>query len=87
MVLDCDNYRVNVSLIKALMDPKTEQERMEFIGRAAVITGVPVIIVSCYAGELYGFSEPLKKLIDRLKLFYKVDEVLNIREVTANEVV
>lgn len=58
---------------------KTEEERYEGIGMLAVATAVPVVVVCCYLGELYGFWPELKALLKRLMEFYKVDEVLNVK--------
>lgn len=80
MVLDCDTYRVNVVSIKALLDDKTDAERLEMIGSVAVITGVPIIVVGCYMGELYGFTDELNTVIDRLMHFYTIKSVLNIKK-------
>lgn len=79
MTLDCDRYRINIPNIKSLAEDKTEDQRIEMIGKLAIITGVPIIIVCHYIGELYGFTDKLQALIKRLKEFYTVDEVINIK--------
>lgn len=84
MTLDCDQYRINVVSIKALMDPKSDKERTEFISSLAIITGVPIIIVCHYVGELYGFTDALEARIGRLKHFYKVTEVFNSNRSISN---
>lgn len=79
MVLDADRYRVNVKDIEwMLVDKETDKERLEFIGLISVATGVPIIVVCCYVGELWGFTDELKAMIERLKAFYHVTEVLGI---------
>lgn len=77
MIMDCNQYRINVEPIRKLLGPKSEQERFEFIATLAVVTGVPIIVVCCYVGELYGFSAQLYTKIARLKQFYTIDTVLN----------
>lgn len=79
MVLDCDSYRVNVAQIQTLTAEKSDKERLEMIGSLAVITGVPIIIVTCYLGELYGFSPEIDAKIKRLMSFYTITEVINIK--------
>lgn len=79
MTLDADHYRVNVSAIKNMLKEKSDAERMEAIGVISVSTGVPIIVVCCYVGELFGFSEELKQRIETLKAFYHVTEVLNVK--------
>ena len=56
----------------------THNERMEFIGMLAVSTDVPIIIVCCYIGELYGFTDDLNQKIEDLKKFYDVTEIRGI---------
>lgn len=79
MTLDADRYRLNVSLVEYLTKDKSPKERLELISLLAVTTGVPVIITACYIGELYGFNEEILKRIERLKDFYKIKEVLNVK--------
>ena len=80
MTLDCDNYRINVPVIAELTHDKTEAQRIEMLGKLAVITGVPIIVVTCYVGELYGFTPKLQASLDRFKSFYTVEHVLNVKE-------
>lgn len=79
MTLDANIYRLNTKSIELLTREKTPQERMEFIGNLAIITGVPIIIVACYMGELYGFTDELNNKIKRLMDFYTIKEVLNVK--------
>jgi translation elongation factor EF-1beta len=79
MILDADSYRVNVKAIELMLKEKTtDKERIAHIGSISVATGVPIIVVCCYVGELFGFSDELKSMIERLKLFYNVTEVLGV---------
>ena len=81
MVLNADDYRVNAKPIEILLRDKTEQERYEAIGPIAVAYGVPIIVVCCYVGELYGFSTRLLDFIDRLKVFYTVTDIKGVKHV------
>lgn len=78
MTLDANKYRINVPSIKLMLADKSPQERYEFIGNLAIATGVPIIIVCYYVGELYGFDIQLYAFIERLKKFYNVTEVLGV---------
>jgi hypothetical protein len=78
-VLNCDSYRVNVPDIEALSQKKTPEERIKQIGTLAVITGVPIIVVCHYLGELWGYTPELTARIEKLMEFYKVDGVINNR--------
>lgn len=77
--LDADKYRICMTDILNFTKDKTVEERYEGIGMLAVATAVPVIVVCCYLGELYGFWPELKALLKRLMEFYKVDEVTNVK--------
>lgn len=80
MTLDADKYRLNVDAIKSLTKDKDDAERIEFLGVLAIATGVPIIIVAVYLGELYGFSDALNATIGRLKAFYNIIDVLNVSQ-------
>lgn len=78
--LDANSYRINIKDILSFCRDKSAEERIASLGMLAVATGVPVIIVGVYLGELYGFTPELLNQIERLKTFYSIDEVLNIHE-------
>jgi hypothetical protein len=77
--LDADKYRLNIKTIKLFLDDKTANQRLELIGRLALMTNVPIIIIAVYIGELYGITEALTNRIAKLKQFYQVNEILNIK--------
>ena len=81
MTLNSNDYRINIKTIQHQLDDKTTKERYDSIGPIAVSTGVPIIIVATYVGELYGFTDKLIDFIERLKLFYNVTEVFGGVEV------
>ena len=83
LTLDANLYRTNVKSIEELLRDKTPQERYDFIGNLAIITNVPIIVVSCYVGELYGFTPELNAFIERMKSFYSVGEVFNVKKDTS----
>lgn len=76
--IDANKYRINVKAIKLMLDKKKPEERFSHIGKVALASGVPIIIVCYYVGELYGFTDELNQKIDRLKKFYTVDNVLGV---------
>ncbi len=78
MILDANKYRINIKPISHQLDDKTQQERYDSIGPISVSTGVPIIIVATYVGELYGFTDQLRAFIERLKAFHAVDEVIGV---------
>lgn len=85
LTLDAGLYRTNVKSIEELLRDKTPQERYDFIGNLALITNVPIIIVACYVGELYGFNPQLNAFIERMKEFYSVGDVFNVQEDTTSQ--
>ena len=78
--LDADAYRVNIKDITSFCRDKSPEERRASLGMLALATGVHVVIVAVYLGELYGFTPELLNQIERLKTFYRIDQVLNINE-------
>lgn len=85
MVLDANAYRVNIPSIRLLTEDKTPSERIKYSGNIAVATGVPIIIVLVYIGEIYGSSQELHSQIASLMKFYSVDEVLNVKVEGSNK--
>ena len=82
MIVDADSYRVNMKEISLMFKNKKDDiERREFIGAVAVSTGVPIIVVAQYLGEIYGFTPQLDKFMDRLKHFYKITELEGCKEI------
>lgn len=87
MTLDCNKYRINVGPIRALTKGKSQKERYQLISSLAIVTDVPVIVVVCYLGELYGFDKDMIALLFLLKDFYHITDVLNVeRSQKATEV-
>lgn len=76
-ILDCNLYRINVEPIRLLLKDLPDEQKVPFISNLALITMVPIIIVCYYVIELYGELPGLISLIEDLKRFYHVDEVIN----------
>lgn len=77
MVLDCNKYRLSFKDIQYYSKNKKDKELIDSISMIAIATNVPIIIVCYYIGELYGFDSILKSMIQRLRKFYHVKQVLN----------
>ncbi len=77
MIIDCNHYILSKQDVKNLMSDKTHEERLEHIGMTAVATSVPIIVVCCFVGQMWGFTDDLKRQIARLVSFYTVKEVKN----------
>ncbi len=76
MTIDTTKYRVNIPYIQYILAEKTLKERYEFISILALTTGVPIIAVCVYVLELYGKDEYVEGLLNRLKQFYLVTNIL-----------
>ena len=76
VVIDIDKYRVSKEATKRFLDTKPAEERIEHIGAASVSSGCPIIAVSYYYGEIYGFTPELLRKISDLCSFYKVSQVI-----------
>lgn len=79
MTLDADLYRINILNITNLTKDKSPKERLEMLGGLAVITGVPIIVLGYYLGEIYGLDLNLEAAIMKLRKFYAVTEVYNVK--------
>lgn len=77
-ILDANKYRINFLSIKTFTLNKNKAELLESIGVLAIVTGVPIIIVACYMGEIYGFWHELNLFIERLCQFYQIQDILNV---------
>lgn len=82
MRADANDYRLRIQYIKDLVSDKDSDERYDFISLLSIASGIPVIVVVHYLIELYGPEDRLYDLADRLKLFYDIREVLNVKERT-----
>ena len=81
MVLDANTYRVNIPKIKWVLGGTPEEKRLDKATMLAAAYKVPIIVMLCYVGELYGFSDDLDISIEKLKKFYAVTEVLNVNRI------
>lgn len=79
MTIDCNDYRNNIEYLKNFLKDKSIKEQYEEIGMLSIVTNVPIIVVACYVGELCGFTIDLIDFINRLKTFYTIDKVINVR--------
>lgn len=81
MILDADKYRLSKDFVISLYKNKVGKEELQkLVSQIAVATGVPIVIVASYIGEEYGFSDALTSQIDRVKSFYNVKEIINVKK-------
>lgn len=79
MTLNADHYRASLPDIITFTKDKDSKERFNMLSILAIVTNVPIIIVCVYLIELYGPDEKVSNQMERLKKFYKIDEVLGIK--------
>lgn len=85
MILDALEYSVNISYVKAHLDARPGWKFSEEVGVLSIASGVPIIIVSHYIGELFGYTEEITSKIKRDMLFYSVVSVRNTKQEITNE--
>lgn len=78
-MLDANSYRNNIKFIDDICKNKTEERRLKDLTIVAQACGVHIILVTCYIGELYGFTDAVKNKIDSLKKFYKIEDIKGVK--------
>jgi ABC-type molybdate transport system ATPase subunit len=72
-MLDSKKYINRFDEIKALLDRQKPQDRLQFTSEVAVATSVPILVVTHYYGQLYGFTDDVIDKLNYLKKFYNTD--------------
>jgi hypothetical protein len=83
MVIDLARYRIAFPQIKTFWERNQGRPISEFASRAAVASGAPIIVVYHYLGEIIGFNDEIKSAIERLKIFYRISEIIGVQEIKA----
>lgn len=78
MILKLNDYIIQKPYIKLWLDGKPDWKYEDEVGPLALATGCPIILVSHYIGQLYGYTEEINNKIKRDMLFYNVETVLDI---------
>lgn len=77
MVLNLNDYRIQVKEIKTFLDAKTEGwNYKEVVGVLAIYCNTHIVAVSHYIGEIYGFTDEIKAKIKSDSDFYQITEVI-----------
>jgi len=74
-MIDLDYYRINLPWIKSFLDAKPGWKYQEVVGWIAMGRDIPIIAVSYFIGELYGFTDEINAKIESDKRFYSVARV------------
>lgn len=77
MIIDCNKYRHKFDLIIKLAETKPKDKLPEFIGELSSGTYVPVIVVAIFLAEAFGLTDELKRQIQLIKKFYKINSLIN----------
>lgn len=75
MIIRLGHYRTNFSYIKTLYEQQKPDKLEAWISLLAVTTGVPVIVVTWYMGEIIGFTDEVNAIIEHLKKDYAYKEI------------
>ncbi len=75
MTLELDAYRIQVPYIKRWLDNRPNYVFKDEVGAIALATNTPIIVVSHFIGELYGFTDEILNKIESDKKFYRITKV------------
>lgn len=80
MTLNLDDYRVQVPYIKMFLDNKTDWVFEKTVGTLALATSTHIVAISCFIGELYGFTPNIVAKIKSDAKFYKINKIVGLKE-------
>lgn len=79
-------YKNNLAPLKAYRQANLNLSLSDLITNYAVSTHVPLIVCAYYLARIEGMSDELMSTIERLRKFYKYDEIVGIDELMEIEV-
>jgi hypothetical protein len=79
MTLDLDKYRIQLPYIKAWIETRPDYIFKNEVGAIALATSVPIIVVSHFIGELFGYTDEVLAKIQSDMAFYRITEVLGTK--------
>jgi hypothetical protein len=77
MHIDVGAYEASKRTIVNWLSNRDPKDRSADISMIAVTTGCPCIVVAYYAGEAFGWTEEIKKYIQKLVDFYGYTDISN----------
>lgn len=80
MKIDLMMYRANLPTLRAYRQANLNLSLSDLITNYAVSTHVPLIVCAFYMAKIEGMSDEAQRLIERLKSFYRYDEIIGIEE-------
>jgi hypothetical protein len=84
--IDLLAYKTNLAPLKAYRQANSNQSLSDLITNYAVATHVPLIVCAYYFVKLEGMTPELMTMIERLKRFYRYDEIIGIDELMRLEI-
>jgi hypothetical protein len=76
VVINLDHYRTNIPAVKRHCDGFLKEMSVDrCVTEIAISTHCPCIVIAHYVGELYGFTDEVNDVIDRLTKFYGYTEI------------
>lgn len=76
MKMQLGKYRNNYDFIKAiLLRDKDKPDLIKTLATISAAIGVPVVVVTHYAGEIIGFTPEINESIEKLKVFYGYESI------------
>ena len=76
MILNLDLYRQSQKAsLRSFITLKDHQSVLKTISEYAMMSNTPIVAVAYYAGEIVGFTDEIKSMIDRFMKFYNIEEV------------
>lgn len=71
MLYDPEQYRHRKDDVASILLRNPDRDRLEMIGVISCTTGIPIIAVATFVGEISGWDQALLDKLTRLKLFYE----------------
>lgn len=80
MKIDLLAYKANLASLKAYQQANSNLSPSDLITNYAVSSYVPLIVCAYYLVRIQGMTPELMAMIERIKLFYRYDEIIGIDE-------
>jgi hypothetical protein len=80
MKIDLMMYRANLSALRAYHQANLNLSLSDLITNYAVSSHVPLIVCAFYMAKIKGMDEETQEFIEKLKRFYRYDEIVGIKE-------
>jgi hypothetical protein len=84
--IDLLAYKTNLAPLKAYRQANLNQSPSDIITNYAVSSYVPLIVCAYYFVRIEGATPELMAMIERIKQFYRYDEVVGLDELMRLEI-